>query len=163
MLIIPPSIETVSLLVFPLSRVDLASEYFASHLEPFLTSRTSHFMHEFVSFAKSPYDVIAYDGKVRYNWPDGYQVPPAAVGGASDRQDSSSSNSVAGMLYDYCIVAYLEQYHHFHILFVFGVRGNRWHDTVEPHTLGLATCPLLRGCPLFRGLKCIADSEGTHL
>ena len=56
--------------------MDLESEYFASHLEPFLNERTAHFMHEFVSFARSPYDVIAYDGRVRYDWPRDYPVPP---------------------------------------------------------------------------------------
>ena len=27
-------------------------------------------MHELVSFAKSPYDMIAYDNRVRYDWPE---------------------------------------------------------------------------------------------
>lgn len=27
-------------------------------------------MHELVSFAKSPYDMIAYDNKVKYDWPE---------------------------------------------------------------------------------------------
>lgn len=83
-------------LSLPLSRVDLESEYFASHLEPFLNTRTAHFMHELVSFAKSPYDVIAYDGKVRYSWPDGRVPPSLAVGGASAGQGSSSGDTIAG-------------------------------------------------------------------
>ena len=52
-------------------RVDLESEDFASHLEPFLHDKTAHFMHELLSFARSPYDMIAYDGKVSYDWPGG--------------------------------------------------------------------------------------------
>ena len=51
------------------SRVDLESEDFASHLEPFLHEKTAHFMHELLSFARSPYDMIAYDGRVSYDWP----------------------------------------------------------------------------------------------
>lgn len=42
---------------------------FASHLEPYLHEKTSHFMHEFLSFASSPYDMIAYDKNVSYDWP----------------------------------------------------------------------------------------------
>ena len=71
--------------------MDLESEYFASHLEPFLNERTSHFMHELVSYAKSPYDMIAYDSKVRYNWPTGYQ--PAVVGVASSSRSTESSGA----------------------------------------------------------------------
>lgn len=43
---------------------------FRGHLEPFLHEKTQHFMHELISFAKSPYDMIAYDNKVHYNWPE---------------------------------------------------------------------------------------------
>ena len=56
----------------PPHRIDLESDDFATHLEPFLHDKTQHFMHELVSFAKSPYDMIAYDNKVRYNWPEGH-------------------------------------------------------------------------------------------
>ena len=54
-----------------IAKVNLESEEFASHLEPFLEEKTAHFMHEFISFAKSPYDMIAYDRKVIYDWPPG--------------------------------------------------------------------------------------------
>ena len=50
-------------------RVDLQSEEFPAHLEPYLHERTAHFIHEFTSFASSPYDMIAYDQNVAYNWP----------------------------------------------------------------------------------------------
>ena len=48
----------------------MENEDFGGHLEPFLHEKTEHFMHELISFAKSPYDMIAYDNKVRYNWPE---------------------------------------------------------------------------------------------
>lgn len=50
-------------------RVELEGEEFHKHLQPFLLSRTSHFLHEFVSFARSPFNMAAYDHRVRYEWP----------------------------------------------------------------------------------------------
>ena len=39
-------------------------------------------MHELVSFAKSPYDMIAYDNRVRYDWPETHpQAAQEQVGG----------------------------------------------------------------------------------
>ena len=51
-----------------LCSVDMESSAFAQHLQPFLHGRTDHFVHEFVSFAKSPYDMIAYDEKSSYDF-----------------------------------------------------------------------------------------------
>ncbi len=51
-------------------RVDLASDEFHSYLEPYLHEKTAHFMHELTSFASSPFDMIAYDQNVTYDWPD---------------------------------------------------------------------------------------------
>ena len=51
------------------SRVDLSSEEFCGHLRPFLFDKTEHFIHEFVSFARSPFDMNTYDGRVQYSWP----------------------------------------------------------------------------------------------
>lgn len=80
-------------------RVNLESDHFAAHLEPFLNERTSHFMHELISFAKSPFDIIAYDGKVRYDWPANYQV---AAGLGQDNPDhvgeTSSDAGTAGIV-----------------------------------------------------------------
>ena len=73
--------------------MDLESDLFGSHLEPFLNERTSHFMHEFISFAKSPFDIIAYDGKVRYDWPTNYPVPD---GGGRIEERSGPSSSLPG-------------------------------------------------------------------
>ena len=38
--------------------------------------QTEHFVHEFVSFAQSPYDMVAYDDKAEYDVPaDGTDLP----------------------------------------------------------------------------------------
>ena len=83
--------------------MDLEGEEFASHLRDFLGERTSHFVHEFVSFAKAPFDMIAYDGKVVYDWPIGH--PELMRGGAStshgeDSSISRSQPSTSNGLYD---------------------------------------------------------------
>ncbi len=55
-----------------LLRVDLRSDEFPSYLEPYLHEKTSHFIHEFISFAASPFDMIAYDQNVNYDWPESH-------------------------------------------------------------------------------------------
>lgn len=65
---------------------------FGSHLEPFLHERTQHFMHELICFAKSPYDMIAYDNKVRYNWPETH--PQAQQ---QSREGAGDANSPPGI------------------------------------------------------------------
>ena len=50
-------------------RVELEGEEFHKHIQPFLLTRTSHFLHELVSFARSPFNMAAYDHRVRYEWP----------------------------------------------------------------------------------------------
>ena len=81
------------------SRVNLKSDEFETHLQPFLGDKTSHFMHELVSFAESPFDIIAYDGKVKYDWPPNYPVPighadiRTEVGVAASSGQASSNSS----------------------------------------------------------------------
>ena len=43
---------------------------FVEELKPFLLQTTEHFVHELLSFAKAPFDMIAYDGNVSYPWPE---------------------------------------------------------------------------------------------
>ena len=45
----------------------MESSEFVIHLQPFLHDQTEHFVHELISFAKSPLDMIAYDAKVSYD------------------------------------------------------------------------------------------------
>ncbi len=75
----------------------MESELFGAHLEPFLNERTAHFMHELISFAKSPFDIIAYDSKVRYNWPANYPVPvghgSGSGGGGGSRTEELQGSS----------------------------------------------------------------------
>ena len=52
----------------------MESKEFVSHLQPFLLDNTEHFMHELVSFATTPLDMVAYDDKVCYDFD---QVRPA--------------------------------------------------------------------------------------
>ena len=57
-------------------RHDITSSEFADNLRPFLFEQTEHFVHEFASFARSPYDMVAYDDKAEYDVPsDGSQLP----------------------------------------------------------------------------------------
>ncbi|KAM6230180.1 E3 ubiquitin-protein ligase Topors [Porphyrio hochstetteri] len=52
-----------------LTRYDVDSEAFADNLRPFLLNRTEHFLHEFISFARSPFNLEAYDQHANYDCP----------------------------------------------------------------------------------------------
>ncbi|NXC14212.1 TOPRS ligase, partial [Corythaeola cristata] len=51
------------------TRYDLESEAFAEDLKPFLLNRTEHFLHEFISFARGPFNLEAYDQHANYDCP----------------------------------------------------------------------------------------------
>ena len=52
-----------------LLQVDLQNPLFSTEVRQFLGDRTRHFMHELVSYARSPFDMIGYDRSVSYgNW-----------------------------------------------------------------------------------------------
>ncbi|XP_012493968.1 PREDICTED: LOW QUALITY PROTEIN: E3 ubiquitin-protein ligase Topors-like [Propithecus coquereli] len=48
---------------------DLDSESFIHLLEPYLLQHTHHFLHEFISFVHSPYDMETYDQRAIYQCP----------------------------------------------------------------------------------------------
>ena len=50
--------------------MELSSDEFQRQLQPFLFDQTQHFIHEFTSFAQSPFDMTAYDERAQYNWPN---------------------------------------------------------------------------------------------
>ncbi|XP_007904803.1 topoisomerase I binding, arginine/serine-rich a isoform X2 [Callorhinchus milii] len=52
-----------------ITRYDLESEAFQEDLRPFLLSRTDHFLHEFISFARAPFNMEAYDQRANYDCP----------------------------------------------------------------------------------------------
>ena len=63
-------------------RIEIDSEDFTKHLEPFLFERTAHFQHEFIAFAQSPFDLKAFDDRSKYNFLDTeppHQPPPSDV------------------------------------------------------------------------------------
>ncbi|XP_065905922.1 E3 ubiquitin-protein ligase Topors-like isoform X2 [Dysidea avara] len=66
----------VALINSLLDTYDIASPEFAQQLQPFLFEKTAHFVHEFVSFARAPCDMVAYDEKAEYDVPpDGAPLP----------------------------------------------------------------------------------------
>ncbi|XP_026880172.2 topoisomerase I binding, arginine/serine-rich a [Electrophorus electricus] len=52
-----------------ISRYDMQGAAVLQELRPFLLSRTEHFLHEFLSFARSPFNMEAYDQHVVYDCP----------------------------------------------------------------------------------------------
>uniref|UniRef100_UPI00358F8215 E3 ubiquitin-protein ligase Topors isoform X1 n=2 Tax=Myxine glutinosa TaxID=7769 RepID=UPI00358F8215 len=54
------------LIMSTISLYDLDSETFRQDLKPFIVHRTDHFLHELLSFARSPFNVDAYDERACY-------------------------------------------------------------------------------------------------
>uniref|UniRef100_A0A8D0ZRE7 RING-type E3 ubiquitin transferase n=1 Tax=Sus scrofa TaxID=9823 RepID=A0A8D0ZRE7_PIG len=52
-----------------MTKYDLDSESFINLLEPYLQQHTHHFLHEFISFVHSPYNMETYDQQAIYQLP----------------------------------------------------------------------------------------------
>lgn len=68
---------------------DMEDVAIQEELRPFLQGRTEHFLHEFISFAKSPFNMEAYDQYAVYECP-----------APSSNEDSSSNSSVIAISED---------------------------------------------------------------
>ncbi|XP_071359450.1 topoisomerase I binding, arginine/serine-rich a [Trachinotus anak] len=72
-----------------LTRFDMEDGAIQEELRPFIQGRTEHFLHEFISFAKSPFNMEAYDQHAVYDCP-----------APSSNEDSSSNSSVIAISED---------------------------------------------------------------
>ncbi|KAM7008636.1 topoisomerase I binding, arginine/serine-rich a [Tautogolabrus adspersus] len=72
-----------------ITRYDMEDGAIQEELRPFLQARTEHFLHEFISFAKSPFNMEAYDQHAAYDCP-----------APSSNEDSSSDSSVIAISED---------------------------------------------------------------
>ncbi|XP_022621128.1 E3 ubiquitin-protein ligase Topors [Seriola dumerili] len=72
-----------------LTRYDMEDTSIQEELRPFIQGRTEHFLHEFLSFAKSPFNMEAYDQHAVYDCP-----------APSSNEDSSSNSSVIAISED---------------------------------------------------------------
>lgn len=72
-----------------ITRYDMEDGAIQEELRPFLQGRTEHFLHEFISFAKSPFNMEAYDQHAVYDCP-----------APSSNEDSSSNSSVIAISED---------------------------------------------------------------
>ncbi|XP_068606696.1 topoisomerase I binding, arginine/serine-rich a [Brachionichthys hirsutus] len=72
-----------------ITRYDMEDGAIGDELKPFLQGRTEHFLHEFISFAKSPFNMEAYDQHAVYDCP-----------APSSNENSSSDSSVIAISED---------------------------------------------------------------
>lgn len=72
-----------------ITRYDMEDGAMLEELRPFLQARTEHFLHEFISFGKSPFNMEAYDQHAVYDCP-----------APSSNEDSSSNSSVIAISED---------------------------------------------------------------
>lgn len=71
---------------------DLDSPAFADIMQPHLHHYTNHFLHEFISFARSPFNIKAYDWRACYDIPfpvhdDGFQSYSSFTTSSSEEED----------------------------------------------------------------------------
>ncbi|XP_077201383.1 E3 ubiquitin-protein ligase Topors isoform X2 [Paroedura picta] len=79
------------------SRYDLEGQAFAEDLQPFLLHRTEHFLHEFISFARCPFNIDAYDQHANYDCPapsyeEGSHSDSSIITISPDEEDSQDRN-----------------------------------------------------------------------
>uniref|UniRef100_A0A3B3XKV3 E3 ubiquitin-protein ligase Topors n=1 Tax=Poecilia mexicana TaxID=48701 RepID=A0A3B3XKV3_9TELE len=72
-----------------ITRYDMEDGAIQEELRPFLQGRTEHFLHEFINFAKSPFNLEAYDQHAVYDCP-----------APSSNEHSSSNSSVIAISED---------------------------------------------------------------
>lgn len=72
-----------------ITRFDMEDGAIQEELRPFLQGRTDHFLHEFISFARSPFNMEAYDHHAVYDCP-----------APSSNEDSSANSSVIAISED---------------------------------------------------------------
>lgn len=72
-----------------ITRYNMEDDTIVQELRPFLQARTEHFVHEFINFARSPYNMEAYDQHAVYDCP-----------APSSEEDSSSNSSVIAISED---------------------------------------------------------------
>ncbi|XP_035493104.1 topoisomerase I binding, arginine/serine-rich a [Scophthalmus maximus] len=72
-----------------ITRFDMEDGAIQEELRPFIQGRTEHFLHEFISFAKAPFNMEAYDQHAVYDCP-----------APSSNENSSSNSSVIAISED---------------------------------------------------------------
>ncbi|KAL4618202.1 E3 ubiquitin-protein ligase Topors-like [Arapaima gigas] len=75
-----------------ITRYDMEDQAIHEELRPFLLTRTDHFLHEFISFARSPFNMEAYDQHAIYDCP----APSYEEGSSSDSSVIAISEDEAG-------------------------------------------------------------------
>lgn len=71
---------------------DLDSQAFSDIMQPHLLHYTNHFLHEFINFARSPFNIKAYDWRACYDIPfpvhdDGFQSYSSFTTSSSEEED----------------------------------------------------------------------------
>ena len=71
-------------------RFDMEDGAIQEELQPFLQAHTEHFLHEFISFARAPFDMEAYDQHAIYDCP-----APSSDDDDDDGDDTTDSSVIA--------------------------------------------------------------------
>ncbi|KAH0628399.1 hypothetical protein JD844_009506 [Phrynosoma platyrhinos] len=80
---------------------DLDSQAFAEMIQPHLLHFTNHFLHEFINFARSPFNIRAYDWRASYDIPfpaqdDGFQSYSSFTTSSSEEEEEEGEEGEEG-------------------------------------------------------------------
>ena len=78
----------LELIIDLVKRFEIQSAEFREHIYPFIGERTDLFIHEFYNFARSPYDMVAYDQHAVYD------EPTVTVETDSDRTSAAEQDEI---------------------------------------------------------------------
>ncbi|ELU06401.1 hypothetical protein CAPTEDRAFT_223035 [Capitella teleta] len=91
----------LELIIDLIKRFEIQSEEFFEHIQPFFGRRTEHFVHEFLSFSRAPYDMVKYDQLAVYDEGEAHDPQNVHTIEESDSENDSevvmiSDNRVPG-------------------------------------------------------------------
>ncbi|XP_034774157.1 E3 ubiquitin-protein ligase Topors-like [Acipenser ruthenus] len=85
-----------------ITRCDMEDQAIQNELKPFLLTRTEHFLHEFISFARAPYNMDAYDQHAVYDCPapsyeEGSSSELSVITISADEADTEEDQGMVSM------------------------------------------------------------------
>ena len=105
----------LNLIMTLLEQHEIQSDAMVRELSPFFFEKTAHFLHELLSFARAPFDLVTYDSQVQYeligdareaerrvrensNQPKSQSVSPSESSSQDEEQEEERKESVVDQM-----------------------------------------------------------------
>lgn len=144
----------------------MTSRAFRQHIQPYFNRHTSHFLHELINFARSPFDIVGYDRNVQYR-PHFYDTEIESVSIDSDRSDPSPRLSPRSDAEDPYMSNESQHTGHSRSVIVFGSNGegssSRIFTTPPSHMFQPITEPVLVDTDDSDDCMFVCEQKPPHL